>query len=93
MWIMVSEIGNGQLYSLGSRMYLLYTITEKLRLIQIPTYAYDSSTERSSDGGGAAGEGSDGGEEVEVTSMVAGLVSSSPAPIADDACVVFGNVG
>ena len=34
MWIMVSEIGNGQLQSLWLRMYLLYMMTEKLRKIQ-----------------------------------------------------------
>jgi hypothetical protein len=39
MWIMVSDMGNGQLYILGSRMYLLYMITEKLNVIHTVTYA------------------------------------------------------
>ncbi len=39
MWTMVSDMGNGQLYIVGSRMYLLYTITEKLNVIHTLTYA------------------------------------------------------
>jgi len=75
---MVSEMGKGHPYILGSRMYLLYTITEKLRLIQMPTYAYDISTDLSTDGAGAV----EAEVDDEDTSMaaLAGAVSS-PAPM------------
>jgi len=61
----------------------LYTITEKLRLIQMPTYAYDISTDLSTDGGGnGAVEAEVDDEDTEDTSMaaLAGAVSS-PAPM------------
>jgi len=81
---MVSEMGKGHPYILGSRMYLLYTITEKLRLIQMPTYAYDRSTDLRTDGGGGAGavEAEVDDEDDTDTSMaaLAGAVSS-PAPM------------
>uniref|UniRef100_A0A0A9DNK6 Uncharacterized protein n=1 Tax=Arundo donax TaxID=35708 RepID=A0A0A9DNK6_ARUDO len=80
MWIMVREMGKGQPYILGSRMYLLYTITEKLRLIQMPTYAYDSITDLSTDGGAAgAGEGVD--DDTSMAALPSPAAVSSPAPI------------
>ena len=39
VWTMVSDTGNGQLYIVGLRMYLLYMITEKLNVIHTLTYA------------------------------------------------------
>jgi hypothetical protein len=71
-------MGKGQPYILGSRMYLLYTITEKLRLIQMPTYAYDSSTDLSNDGGGMEVDDED---DTSMAALATAGAVLSPAPM------------
>jgi len=78
---MVSEMGKGHPYILGSRMYLLYTITEKLRLIQMPTYAYDISTDLSTDGAGAVEAEVDDEDDTDTSMAALAGAVSSPAPM------------
>jgi hypothetical protein len=59
-------------------MYLLYTITEKLRLIQMPTYAYDSSTDLSNDGGGMEVDDED---DTSMAALATAGAVLSPAPM------------